>query len=218
MSVNAHASANVASNPYSPHNSIGGSSKSAELPAQTVHSIQHSAEFLRTSSQIARGSWSSLQPRNSEEESQERELQKTVPQEMSWVESWEELQEKKDESEQETKTRKKNHSKKLEKLVNIDGSKLKPNAKELIKLMVEFMPEKRLELKNFRRQNFFNFGYFLKVMSEDGFKGAPELPTDGKRKAVPSESEQETDTKTKLDHYWNLAIFYCNTDSYETEF
>ena len=56
------------------------------------------------------------------------------------------------------------------------------------------------------------------MLNEDVFKGVPGLTIDGKRKATPSVSEQEANTKAKLDPYCDLAILYRNTDSYEADF
>ena len=100
----------------------------------------------------------------------------------------------------------------------MDECKLKQTAKDLVRLMLEFDPKKRLQLKNLCRQKFFKFGYSPTVLNEDVFKAVPDLTTDGKRKAIPSESEQEANMKAKLDPYCDLAILHRNTDSYETDF
>ncbi|KAG9062452.1 hypothetical protein KI688_005367 [Linnemannia hyalina] len=120
---------------------------------------------------------------------------------------------------------KKKHPKRLEKLLDMNECKLKPNAKDLVKLMLEFDPKKRLHLKNLSSHKFFTLGYFPTVLNEDVFHSVPDFITDGKRKAIPSESEQEVNTKVnakvntkvKLDPYCDLAILYRNTDSYEAD-
>ncbi|KAF9143590.1 hypothetical protein BGX30_015250 [Mortierella sp. GBA39] len=110
------------------------------------------------------------------------------------------------------------YPKKLEKLLDMKECKLKPNAKDLVMLMLEFDPKKRLQLKNLSRQKFFNVGYSPTVLNEGVFKSMPDFTTDGKRKAIPSESEQAVNTKAKLDPYCDPAILYRNTDSYEADF
>ncbi|KAK5799154.1 kinase-like domain-containing protein [Linnemannia elongata] len=75
--------------------------------------------------------------------------------------------------------------------------KIKPDAKGLVRLVLDFDSKNRPQLTSLRRQKFFKLGYCPTILSEDVFQGKPDLTTDGKRMAIPSESEQKVYTKTK---------------------
>lgn len=92
--------------------------------------------------------------------------------------------------------------------------KLTQNAKDLVRRMLEFEPKRRLELKNLWSQKFFEVGYTPTALNETVFSRAPDLTTEGKRKAIPSESGQEANTKARVDPYYDLVSLYRNTDSY----
>lgn len=100
----------------------------------------------------------------------------------------------------------------------MDECILIPNAKDLVRRMLEFEPTKRLQLKNLRHQEVFKVGYTPTALTEVAFDRVPDLTTDGKCKAIPSESGQMANTKARLDSYCDLAILYRNTDSYKADF
>ncbi|KAG0066664.1 hypothetical protein BGZ89_007042 [Linnemannia elongata] len=86
---------------------------------------------------------------------------------------------------------------KLERALEKGECKLKPDAKGLVRLVLDFDSKNRPQLTSLRRQKFFKPGYCPTILSEDVFQGKPDLTTDEKRKAIPSESEQKVYTKTK---------------------
>ncbi|KAH7048896.1 kinase-like domain-containing protein [Linnemannia elongata] len=86
---------------------------------------------------------------------------------------------------------------KLERALEKGECKLKPDAKGLVRLVLDFDSKNRPQLTSLRRQKFFKLGYCPTILSEDVFQGKPDLTTDGKLKAIPSESEQKVYTKTK---------------------
>ncbi|KAG9065799.1 hypothetical protein KI688_002096 [Linnemannia hyalina] len=63
--------------------------------------------------------------------------------------------------------RKEKHPEKPETLLHMDERKLNLNAKDLVRLMLEFDPKKRQQLKNLYLQKVFKFGYSPTVLNED---------------------------------------------------
>ncbi|KAF9323377.1 hypothetical protein BGZ91_003620 [Linnemannia elongata] len=106
---------------------------------------------------------------------------------------------------------------KLERALEKGECKLKPDAKGLVRLVLDFDSKNRSQLTSLRREKFFKLGYCPTILSEDVFKGKPDLTTDGKRKAIRQSRTRKSTRRPSRTPYCDLAI-HCNTDSCEADF